>query len=192
MRSARQSASASATARSSGDHAEAARLHKRAMDVATKKGDKKIADWHEKAWKGHVRAAHWTKKHEDCGMTLPDLADLRLEMLSVLAVDEGMAEEASEYIASALAKKKSQVREQETGSKYPREVKDASMLAHKASMDSKEPHAGPDTHARASNLHFIAHGIAKAHQFHDLADRHMQMAQKHRTLQKPAAVSNAG
>lgn len=71
---------------------------------------------------------------------------------------------------------------------YSDDVKRASKLAADATATSQQPHANSDHHDTAARLHFIAHGIAKAHGHEDLAKKHAEFVGKHK---KAAAQAKA-
>jgi hypothetical protein len=71
---------------------------------------------------------------------------------------------------------------------YSDDVKRASKLAADATATSQKPHANSDHHDTAARLHFIAHGVAKAHGHEDLAKKHLQLVQHHK---KAAAQAKA-
>lgn len=67
---------------------------------------------------------------------------------------------------------------------YPEAVKQASMLAGKATKTAQADNASPDQHDTASRLHLIAHGVAKAHGHEDLAKKHMDFHVRHKASAK--------
>jgi hypothetical protein len=73
---------------------------------------------------------------------------------------------------------------------YSDDVKRASKLAADATARSKEPNATGEHHATAARLHFIAHGVAKAHGHHELAQKHMDLVNKHREAHKQAQAAS--
>jgi hypothetical protein len=73
---------------------------------------------------------------------------------------------------------------------YHDDVKQASMLAANATKQAKMPNATVDHHETAARLHFIAHGVAKAHGHEELATKHMDMMNKHREAAKQARLAS--
>lgn len=73
--------------------------------------------------------------------------------------------------------------------RYHPEVKQASMLAANASRKAKES-GDPEHHHHAGTLHKIAAGVARAHGYRDLADKHMHFHQKHSGLAQKAGTGS--
>ncbi len=73
---------------------------------------------------------------------------------------------------------------------YSDDVKRASKIAADATGKTKERGATGDHHDAAARLHFIAHGVAKAHGHHELAAKHMDFVSKHRSASQQARAAS--
>jgi hypothetical protein len=74
--------------------------------------------------------------------------------------------------------------------KYEDEVKRASKIAASASAIAKD-NGTPEQHGTASRLHFIAHGVAKAHGHNDLAQKHLEFHKQHSAAADAARQAGA-
>jgi len=81
--------------------------------------------------------------------------------------------------------------ELEEAGKYAPEVKRASTLAAAASGIAKDT-GSAEQHGVASRLHFIAHGVAKAHGHEDLAAKHFLFHKEHAASAQAARATGVG
>lgn len=74
--------------------------------------------------------------------------------------------------------------------RYHDDVREASAAADSASETADSDRGSVDSHHAAARMHFIAHGVAKAHGNHLLAERHLARVHDHR--QKAAMIHIGG
>lgn len=183
------------------DHKQMAQKHRH----MAKGADKAVADKHLRAAAAHDRFSKWngkkSKKKEEAvsdsfkaaaaAQTHAHMAQWRAGQLKKkLSKPTATPSSALKYqgvVKSGV--KKEQIEEFVLDeASYPDEVKRASMLAGQATKAASGDNAGTSHHDTAQRLHQIAHGVAKAHGFDDLAAKHLDFHQKHKAQSKAAVA----